>query len=611
MELAVSNLQLCTLSACVVAPENARFASQADVAALEASIEVEGLLDPLHGYKRGKAVMIWDGGRRLRALQALDVTDRLPLDIKTAGVPVIVSDRATARRRSLVTFVREALHPAQEFRAYKALFDTGQDPGSIAASLGIDARRVAQLLKLSNLAPDILAAFEAGDFSLDVAEAFTLTDDAEKQLAALAACTGWINAGRIRQLLRTGTFTARDRLARFVGREAYAAAGGGFVWDLFTTDRDGELWNNSGLVERLAAAKLAAAVESIRAEGWAWVTVIEPHDYAWSIGYERIAIPPVDLGHDDQVSYDDAVSRLEDPDTEPFAYDQASATIERLTAKMESGEIGEAQRAMAGVFVQVDGGGELSIRRGYVRAAAKVEVDARKAAVAADPASFGWGHTGHWHMTHVATAAVRHAVFKDPAAAYDILVASLAWHIVGGSPGSTPALKLEPRGINPVAIPTDARVSGEGDWQEARAAWRDRLPAATFTECFEFVVALPPQDKAQLLALGVSLAFDAVELRFDQRRPGAWEQLGIFARHAGLAMTQAWTPDATFLRKGSKDALLSALTETGGADAYAKAKKNELVAALVSRTQQRSWLPKLLQGLGRSEPEQEAPMAAE
>jgi ParB family chromosome partitioning protein len=595
----LADVQSFPLSICKLAPENARHASKGAVGGLAASIEAEGLIDPLHAYRAGKTVMVWDGGRRLRALKALARSKRLPAALQ-GGIPVLISDRRTARMRSLVSFVRDDLHPAEEFRAYKALFDAGQDPGQIAASMGVDARRVAQLLKLCSLAPEIIDAFEAGVFGLDTAQAFTLTDDHDKQREVLAACGDWINAGRVRQLLRTGTVSPRDRLARFVGREAYTAASGAVLVDLFTTGEDAEVWTDSSLVERLAAEKLDAAVAELKAEGWAWVTVVDPFDYNWNAGFERLRVEPVPLTEAEQATYDTAAAVLEDEDTDPEAYDAAEATIARLEAVMEGGEIRSEQRATAGVFIQVDGNGQLTVRRGYLKASRARPQTTAKAAVADDPGLHGWGHTGHWHMTHIATAAVRHALLKDPAAAYDVLVAGLAWGLVGGR--FVPVMKLEPKGIDRTSIPAEARLAGEDAWQARCWAWQERLPTTDYKACFDYVAGLKQAEKAEIVALGVGLALDAVEPRFDQRRPGAWTQLGVIGRRAGVDITQAWTPDTAFLSKGSKAALLAALAETGGAEPFAKAKKSELVATLANRVGPNSWIPKLLRGLRASAP---------
>ncbi|MGA0601509.1 ParB/RepB/Spo0J family partition protein [Caulobacter sp. KR2-114] len=584
----MSDIRTIPLAACKLAPENARQA-RGDVAGLMASIASESLLDPLHVYLEGKVAMVWDGGRRLKALKALHKARKLPADL-AEGVPVLVSEKDAACRQSVVTFVREGLHPAREFKAYKAMLDKGESPERIGAAMGVDTRRVAQILKLANLAPEILDAFEAGDFSLGAAQAFTLTDDHERQRQVLAACQGWVQAPRVRQLLQQGMTSPRERLARFVGREAYEAAGGGFLVDLFTEGEEAEAWTDSGLVERLATEKMAKVVEDLKAEGWGWVEVLEPYDFGWGHGYERVSGSPVELDAEEQAAYDAAAEVLEHEGAGVGELDAAAETLARLEAKMEAGGLTAEEKAEAGVFIQLDAGGLLTIRRGYRKRPEATGEAAGKKAQAAAP--HGWGHTGHWHMTHIATAATRHALLKDPAAAYDVLVASLAWEMSHAMPRGG-ALKLQARGVRVSDIPAEARLAGEADWTSVFAAWRERLPTESFEDCFDFVVGLPAEEKAELLALGVGLGLDAVELRHDQRRSEAWRQLGVFMRRTGVDLAGAWRPDATFLARGTRDALVEALSAEGVTGPQ-KARKSELVSLLAAKVAVSRWLPGVL-----------------
>lgn len=58
--------------------------------------------------------------------------------------------------------------------------------------------------------------------------AFTVTDDQKKQIAVYKSLSDWDrkHAHSIRRALTEGMVTSTDKLARFVGLEAYAAAGG-------------------------------------------------------------------------------------------------------------------------------------------------------------------------------------------------------------------------------------------------------------------------------------------------------------------------------------------------------------------------------------------------
>ena len=71
-----------------------------------------------------------------------------------------------------------------------------------------------------------------------------------------------------------------DKRARFIGTDAYLAAGGAIERDLFSEEDEGYLLDVA-LVERLVAEKLAAEAAQLRAEGWAWVEAAP--EFPWNI----------------------------------------------------------------------------------------------------------------------------------------------------------------------------------------------------------------------------------------------------------------------------------------------------------------------------------------
>jgi ParB family chromosome partitioning protein len=65
---------------------------------------------------------------------------------------------------------------------------------------------------------------------------------------------------------------ASDKRAQFIGIEAYEAAGGAVMRDLFQQD-DGGWLQDPALLDRLVAEKLKRESDALRAEGWKWVEV--------------------------------------------------------------------------------------------------------------------------------------------------------------------------------------------------------------------------------------------------------------------------------------------------------------------------------------------------
>jgi len=69
---------------------------------------------------------------------------------------------------------------------------------------------------------------------------------------------------------------AGHALVRFVGLDAYEAAGGGIRRDLFAQDDGGVYVTDTTLLETLVRQKLDEHAATVKAEGWAWVDVTPP-----------------------------------------------------------------------------------------------------------------------------------------------------------------------------------------------------------------------------------------------------------------------------------------------------------------------------------------------
>ena len=247
------------------------------IESLAADIERRGLLQSLSvrpilneaGEETG-AYGVQAGGRRLRALQLLVKQKKLA---KNAPVPCIVRSEGFVEADSLAENTeREALHPLDQFRAFKALADKGEGEETIAAAFNVSAHVVKQRLRLAKASPVLLQAYEDDEINLDQLMAFCLTDDHERQEQVFDAIQKQWNKGAdaIRRMLTEKTVHAGDRRAIFVSADAYKAAGGIIIRDLFDDDEGGYL-QDVPLLERLVSEKLAAEAEALKAEGWGWV----------------------------------------------------------------------------------------------------------------------------------------------------------------------------------------------------------------------------------------------------------------------------------------------------------------------------------------------------
>ena len=169
-------VQRITLSASRDIPFNKLVLSQSNVRRLQAGVSVEelaedigrrGLLQSLNvrpvvdaeGAETGQ-FEIPAGGRRYRALECLVRQKRLS---KTALIPCIVRDpgvEVSAEEDSLAENVqRVALHPLDQFRAFKTLRDKGAGEEEIAARFFVAPAVVKQRLRLAAVSEKLLDVY--------------------------------------------------------------------------------------------------------------------------------------------------------------------------------------------------------------------------------------------------------------------------------------------------------------------------------------------------------------------------------------------------------------------------------------------------------------------
>jgi ParB family chromosome partitioning protein len=242
---------------------------------LKASILARGVLAPLSvtappkGAKGAKAkYQVIAGGRRYRALREL--ANELKIG-ENYMVPVVVrpeSDAAEIVEISLAeNILREPLKPHEEYAAFARLADAGASEAAIAEHFGVSARRVGQLLRLGNLHPDLLAAFESGALKEEEARNFAATADQALQAKAWAAYQQIPSRSRYPHNIN-GLIAGKDSHTlnvqlRAVGRERYEAAGGRIEIDLFD-DMDRARVLDPDILARLFAERKAQAFERLR-----------------------------------------------------------------------------------------------------------------------------------------------------------------------------------------------------------------------------------------------------------------------------------------------------------------------------------------------------------
>ncbi len=554
---AVAALHEIPLNRLVLSPANARKtpASAADDAELKASIAAHGLKQNLivgRADAEGKHAVI-AGGRRLRALHALSAAGLVASD---RPVPCLIEAPDSALETSLVeNAVRVAMHPADQFEAFAALVDAGQTIAAIAARFGVAERLVRQRLRLGKVAPDLLAAYRAGQMDLETLTAFTLSEDHDAQRAVWAEASQHYGRSpiQIRRRLTETAIPVASRLGRFVGIEAYEAAGGAITRDLFC-DHDEGFMDDAALVRRLAQTKLEAEAAAL-APDWKWVRPVLDPALGTPFDYGRIEPTQAEPSPDLRAVLDDLAQRednLANVAAEDWSADH-EAEAEDIAARQE--EVGrtlaaqatfaEADRRRAGCLITIGPDGLLRVLQGMIDPADRaIEADG------ADPAGSDAGTETpkgrgfsqaliddlKAHRLQIAKAHLA----QDFAVAFDLALFTLCRAVLGFGYTVSP---LDLR-----AVPTrEASSLDDLDGTPAAvllAAQREVLSLAWLSlpadQGFQSLCALPDEAKAALFAWCVAQCLKP-QLASDSGADPALEQVGARLRIDAAAH---WRPTA-------------------------------------------------------------------
>ena len=375
------------LSRLSLAPENVRKTPpdpRAD-AELKASIAALGLLENLvvrpdePGETDTERYAVVAGGRRLKAMQALVEDEALDAD---HPVPCQVRDGDTESGEiSLAENVmRVPMHPADQVVAFTKLVQAGQPVSSVAARFGASERIVEQRLRLGNAAPELLDAYRADEIDLEVLKAFAVTTDRERQMAVWEQVAGQgyrPSAWQVKRLLTEERIPGAAAIARFVGVEAYEAAGGQVLRDLFAHDDESGVWfEDPVLLEKLATDRLRAAADEL-ATRWKWATAMIEVAWGDTASYGRIDPQPVEPNAGEQAE----IEKLEARQAELAELDDDEWT-EELAGEAEAVEtrLSEIERAIdaravfrredlavAGCIVTIGHDGAMQVIQGLVK----------------------------------------------------------------------------------------------------------------------------------------------------------------------------------------------------------------------------------------------------
>ncbi|WP_179298163.1 ParB/RepB/Spo0J family partition protein [Mesorhizobium carmichaelinearum] len=582
------------------------------------------------------------GGRRYLALGILIKQKRLA---KNEPIPCIVNRRqeTSAEEDSLAENLRRAdLHPLDQFRAFKTLSDQGLDPDEIGARFFVSPATVRQRLRLASVSPKLLDLYEKDEIRLEQVMAFSISDDhaRQEQIWERISNSHTQEPYYIRRLLTETTVRADDRRAVYVGAEAYEAAGGVILRDLFEQDSGG-WFQDAALLEQLVFDKLKVDAEAIRAEGWKWVEAAISFPYGHTSGMRRIYAEAQELSAEEIKRYDALKAEHDKLDADYAAAEDADEAIEtkldQLGAELDAIDdrpqsYDPAQKGIAGVFVTLAANGKLQVEAGFVRAVdeprpetgggdEREEGDAEGEArsngdgdddgdavvVNGKPVDDSSGDDGEedgikplpdrlvFDLTAQRTLALRNALAGDADIAFFAALHAFVLQVFYRfAPDSCLEISLKSGSFS--QVDGLAETSWAKEIAERHEAWDRELPDET-DGLWDFLLGLDEASRKALFGHCVSLTLNAVVEPWN-RRPRALEHADVLANSLQFDMVDAgWTPTVEFLGRLTKARILQAVREARGEDSaqLIDHMKKEIMAREAARLLEGSnWVPEPL-----------------
>ncbi|MGL5010146.1 MAG: ParB N-terminal domain-containing protein [Paracoccaceae bacterium] len=599
------------------------------------------------------------GGRRFQALSLLVKQKRLA---KSAPVPCVLRDVNSdilAEDDSLAeNLQRVALHPLDQFRAFVTLREKGQGEEAIAAAFFVTPQFVKQRLKLAAVAPALLEVYAEDGMTLEQLMAFTVSPDHVRQVQVWDAVqTSWNKgAPAIRRMLTEGNVEASDRRAVFVGLEAYEAAGGTVLRDLFHGD-DGGWLEDPTLLDRLVVDRLKANAEALATEGWKWIEVAADLPFGFSHGLRRLTGSPAPMSADESAVHAALLAEHaaieEEYSGQPEYPDDIDARLGELEAAMEAIEqrpviFDPAEVARAGVFVTLDRDGDLAVYRGYVRPEDEpreepANLDADEAGEGDDPAGFGSQPSGAYgsgtvitsggqpidadptedeedgalkplperlvmELTAHRTLALREAIGRSPDVALTLLLLKLVTDTFRTSSVSGSCLEASVRHVYMSAQALDLKDSVVTKLVDERhAAWEADLPLGDYAALWDYLTALDQGSRLALLAHCLSFGINTLYEKVNPYGAGIsasgltrrMAHADLVARAVDLDMVEAgWEPTVDgYLNRVPKARILEAVREAKGegtAQLLDHLKKGEMASEAARLLKGSGWLPEVL-----------------
>jgi ParB family chromosome partitioning protein len=561
--------------------------ADADIQELAASISVHGLLNPLtvQPSSKGRYAVV-AGQRRLMALQALAADGKM--DNKSDIECTFLSEGVDPTEASLAeNVVRTSMHPADQFDAWRDLSEKGLCPAEIAARFGVSDTVVLKRLKLGRVSPKIMALYREGKIGLQHVEAFTVTDDHAEQERVWEGLDDWSRGPvGIRRALTQGETAATDKRVKLVGLDAYEAAGGQVRRDLFDGDNAGWV-QDAVLLDKLAAEKLQAVAEEVKAEGWKWVEVRNEFQRYTSAYHKEFAV--TERGNVAKLSAEEKAERerlieennlLAEIENEGGNLSaEQGARLKELEARLDALDdrpetFAKAVLKRAGAVVTLGYNG-LEVVRGLVKKADAPSKANDDTEAKAEPVKSPFSQSLRESLTKEVTGAMQAEMATDPRLALVALLHNLCTRY--GSPVHVT--------FSPKSCVRDSRAEATVE-AAARGAAADMPDVDQSKAVWDWLAQQDTERLLEMLAVHLAQTLDASEL-----------YAGIVQSAQHLDLRKWFTPDGgNYFSKVSREQILTDLAEMEVAavelEAFASMKKGDLAKAAAKIAAETVWLPK-------------------
>jgi ParB family chromosome partitioning protein len=591
---------------------------------LARSIAARGILQNLVVFRDDEVQQdVWFVSAGQRRLMALDYLYRVGAIDDEFLVRVEIIDKSEA----LVVSVaenndREDMHLSDLILAVNNLAKDGDAVEVIAAKFGYKVSYISKLMKLANMAPELLALLKQDSISLNQLIALSITDDHTRQLWA------WNNASYdklprdLRRLaLNEEQPVSDNKFIKVVGVDAYCEAGGVIKHDLFTQhEAHGGYITDPSLVQELALTKLQSIADKIaKEEGWSWAGSQEKLE-TWGDDKNRYEFPNPDIDDYDLTSeqqnkidsiYDkleqnrfamETAEELEGEDkwaaTRPLSQER-NKLDEDLRTILASANFRSEYKAQRGVIVSIGYHGDVTITRGLMKLADKAKKENKAVTVSED------GQVTDVTQVSAAlarslscerTLAVQAAIAQKPEIALALMVQNMALRIFSAG--------YYPNPVNCTAQQTtrtminDAPGSEDGiaakQLAELHAKWESLLPKG-WERDFTLLLVLGVDQLLELQAYCVASTIDGSVCQYTAGKQSPLQKVE-FAMNFNIH--EYWKPTVqNFWGRLKKEAMLDQLTQAGvsvNSDEFMAYKKSDAAKRAETLIENVQWVPEFI-----------------